>query len=32
MPNFTGTTKEHCQALLLCLMLDMTYILPLLIN
>jgi len=32
IPNFTGTKKELCQALLLCLFLDMSYIVPLLIT
>jgi len=31
MPNFKGTKREHCQALLICLILDMSYIIPLLI-
>lgn len=28
MLNFKGTTKEYCQALLICLALDMCYIVP----
>jgi hypothetical protein len=30
IPNFKGTRKELCQALLICLALDMFYIVPLL--
>jgi hypothetical protein len=31
MPNFKGTRQEHIQALIVCLFLDMLYIVPLLI-
>jgi hypothetical protein len=30
IPNFKGNRKELCQALLICLALDMLYIVPLL--
>lgn len=29
IPNFKGTRKEHIQALLTCLFLDLLYIVPL---
>jgi len=32
MPNFKGTRQENVQALIVCLFLDMLYILPLTIN
>jgi hypothetical protein len=32
LPNFKGTRKEHCHALLICMALDMLYIVPLLIT
>jgi hypothetical protein len=31
IPNFKGTKREHIQALLTCLALDMLYIVPLII-
>jgi hypothetical protein len=31
IPNFKGTKKEHAQALFVCLALDMSYILPLIL-
>lgn len=29
IPNFKGTRKEHIQAVLMCLFLDLLYIVPL---
>jgi len=30
MPNLKGTRAEYCKALLVCLAIDMTYIIPIL--
>jgi hypothetical protein len=32
LPNFRGTRREHCKALLICIGLDMLYIVPLLLT